>query len=254
MSTTALDGAADDNVHPPPHSAATDSTTSNGSTSQSSPRADGSFKLKFCTVCASNNNRSMEAHLRLTTAPSPYPTISFGTGSLVRLPGPSIHQPNVYNFNNTSYASMYEELRSKDERFYRANGILPMLERNRGCPCLACRHRLDHRDLHRRDLQDLHRRHLHHLHRRDRPGLHRRDRPCLAYRHRPCQACRHRRGRPCLHLDHPCLHLDRPCLHLDRQNCAEEGFEVLVPFAFTSVCGSTRRTSKTYRDDSRCPG
>lgn len=90
------------------------------------------FKLKFCTVCASNNNRSMEAHLRLTTAPSPYPTISFGTGSLVRLPGPSINQPNVYNFNNTSYASMYNELLGKDQRLYRANGILPMLERNKG--------------------------------------------------------------------------------------------------------------------------
>ncbi|KAK5122653.1 hypothetical protein LTR85_003916 [Meristemomyces frigidus] len=90
------------------------------------------FKLKFCTVCASNNNRSMEAHLRLTTAPSPYPTISFGTGSLVRLPGPSINQPNVYNFNNTSYASMYNELLSKDKRLYHNNGILPMLERNKG--------------------------------------------------------------------------------------------------------------------------
>ena len=74
----------------------------------------------------------MEAHLRLTTAPPPYPTISFGTGSLVRLPGPSINQPNVYNFNNTSYASMYNELSSKDQRLYRANGILPMLERNKG--------------------------------------------------------------------------------------------------------------------------
>jgi RNA polymerase II subunit A C-terminal domain phosphatase SSU72 len=73
----------------------------------------------------------MEAHLRLTTAPHPYPTISFGTGSLVRLPGPSISQPNVYNFNTTSYSSMYEELLSKDERLYRANGILPMLERNK---------------------------------------------------------------------------------------------------------------------------
>jgi RNA polymerase II subunit A C-terminal domain phosphatase SSU72 len=73
----------------------------------------------------------MEAHLRLTTAPSPYPTISFGTGSLVRLPGPSITQPNVYTFNSTSYATMHDELASKDARLYRANGILPMLERNR---------------------------------------------------------------------------------------------------------------------------
>ncbi|KAF2766820.1 Ssu72-like protein [Teratosphaeria nubilosa] len=127
MPTTALDGA-----DPPPTSAPTDTTTVNGSTSQSESSAEGGFKLKFCTVCASNNNRSMEAHLRLTTAPSPYPTISFGTGSLVRLPGPSINQPNVYNFNNTSYESMYEELRGKDERLYRANGILPMLERNKG--------------------------------------------------------------------------------------------------------------------------
>lgn len=74
----------------------------------------------------------MEAHLRLTTAPSPYPTISFGTGSLVRLPGPSISQPNVYNFNSTSYAAMYDELYSKDSRLYHNNGILPMLKRNKG--------------------------------------------------------------------------------------------------------------------------
>ncbi|BAE56420.1 unnamed protein product [Aspergillus oryzae RIB40] len=90
-----------------------------------------SYKLRFCTVCASNQNRSMEAHLRLSTAPSPFPVISFGTGSLVRLPGPSITQPNVYNFNTTSYSQMYEELYSKDERLYRNNGLLNMLERNR---------------------------------------------------------------------------------------------------------------------------
>jgi len=73
----------------------------------------------------------MEAHLRLTTAPTPYPTISFGTGSLVRLPGPSINAPNVYNFNHTSYAAMYNELAGKDTKLYKANGILPMLERNK---------------------------------------------------------------------------------------------------------------------------
>ncbi|RMZ04258.1 hypothetical protein D0862_05373 [Hortaea werneckii] len=123
---------------PPPPEAVPDAPTagldaaSHSEQPASQNQNEGGFKLKFCTVCASNNNRSMEAHLRLTSAPSPYPTISFGTGSLVRLPGPSINQPNVYNFNNTSYESMYSELLAKDQRLYKANGILPMLERNKG--------------------------------------------------------------------------------------------------------------------------
>ena len=71
----------------------------------------------------------MEGHLRLALAN--YPVISFGTGSLVRLPGPTITQPNVYPFNVTSYDSMYTELSTKDPRLYRQNGILNMLERNR---------------------------------------------------------------------------------------------------------------------------
>ena len=75
-------------------------------------------------------HRSMEAHLQLSAAK--YPVISFGTGSLVRLPGPSITQPNVYAFNTTSYDSMFKELETKDPRLYRANGLLNMLERNRG--------------------------------------------------------------------------------------------------------------------------
>ena len=70
----------------------------------------------------------MEAHLRLSLAS--YPVLSFGTGSLVRLPGPSITQPNVYPFNTTSYTAMYQELSAKDPRLYRANGLLTMLERN----------------------------------------------------------------------------------------------------------------------------
>ena len=90
----------------------------------------GGYKLKFCTVCASNQNRSMEAHLRLSLAN--YPVISFGTGSLVRLPGPSINQPNVYPFNQTSYATMYQELYDKDPKLYKQNGLLNMLERNKG--------------------------------------------------------------------------------------------------------------------------
>jgi RNA polymerase II subunit A C-terminal domain phosphatase SSU72 len=105
--------------------------TLDGSTDEpdnSQSKEDG-FKLKFCTVCASNQNRSMEAHMRLAGAT--YPVISFGTGSLVRLPGPSINQPNVFTFNNTSYAQMLDELMSKDPRLYRNNGVLNMVERNK---------------------------------------------------------------------------------------------------------------------------
>lgn len=74
-------------------------------------------------------SRSMEAHLRLSQAH--YPVISFGTGSLVRLPGPTITQPNVYQFNKTSYDSIYKELEAKDPRLYKANGLLTMIGRNR---------------------------------------------------------------------------------------------------------------------------
>ena len=86
----------------------------------------------------------MEAHSRLS-APSepdsedplnqsqnlPFPVLSFGTGSLVRLPGPSISQPNVYQFNISSYAQMFDELSAQNEKLYKQNGVLNMLGRNK---------------------------------------------------------------------------------------------------------------------------
>jgi RNA polymerase II subunit A C-terminal domain phosphatase SSU72 len=70
----------------------------------------------------------MEAHLQLAAAN--LPTISFGTGSLVRLPGPTITQPNVYNFNSTTYKTIHEQLTQQNAHLYTQNGLLNMLGRN----------------------------------------------------------------------------------------------------------------------------
>jgi len=73
-------------------------------------------------------NRSMEGHSFL--GKKGYDIESYGTGSMIKIPGESERKPNTYPFG-TTYDSIYADLKSKDETLYTKNGMLHIMERNR---------------------------------------------------------------------------------------------------------------------------
>ena len=92
------------------------------------PDKPAASQFRYATICSSNMNRSMEAHYFLQK--TGFHVRSFGTGTTVRLPGPTPETPNVYPFATVTYKEMYDQLASQNEQLYSDNGVLDMLERN----------------------------------------------------------------------------------------------------------------------------
>ncbi|KAF1661765.1 UNVERIFIED_CONTAM: RNA polymerase II subunit A C-terminal domain phosphatase SSU72, partial [Eudyptes robustus] len=85
-------------------------------------------RIKFAVSCSSNMNRSMEAHDLLKH--SGFNIESYGSGNYVKLPGPSVDKPNIYEFDSIPYQAIREDLIKKDRALYTHNGLLQMLKRN----------------------------------------------------------------------------------------------------------------------------
>ena len=66
-------------------------------------------------VCASNQNRSLEAHDLLKK--KGFNVASYGTSTQCKLPGPSADKPNIFAFG-TPYEAMYEALKVQNYELY----------------------------------------------------------------------------------------------------------------------------------------
>jgi len=84
--------------------------------------------VRFATICMSNQNRSMEAHHVL--AKKGLDVDSYGTNTVIKIPGPAADRPNVYPFGMT-YEEIYQDLVAKDQALYTQNGLLMLMDRNR---------------------------------------------------------------------------------------------------------------------------
>ena len=83
----------------------------------------------FSMICANNINRSMEAHKVVRDAG--LRVNSYGAGRHVRIP----HEQKgalTYEFGDAVYEDMYNDLKAENEAFYTRNGLLMMLDRDRG--------------------------------------------------------------------------------------------------------------------------
>ncbi len=67
---------------------------------------------KIALVCASNQNRSVEAHALLVSKGFRN-VYSYGTSGKCKLPGPSIDKPNIYPFG-TPYRKIYDDLKHQN--------------------------------------------------------------------------------------------------------------------------------------------
>jgi RNA polymerase II subunit A C-terminal domain phosphatase SSU72 len=86
--------------------------------------------MRICVVCASNQNRSMEAHALLLKKGFA-DVSSYGTNTMIKVPGPTPSQPNTFPFG-TTYEQIAQALLKRDDKLYRQNGLIMLLERNAG--------------------------------------------------------------------------------------------------------------------------